>query len=325
MDTTRIKNLKIYNMLKENMLIFFIILLCIIISIIVPIFFSVQNLLNVLTQIAINAMLATGMTFVIINGGIDLSVGSVAAFAGIIATSIIVRIPEASVIVSLLISIGVSIVVGFVCGGFSAIAIAKLNVAPFIATLAMMSVARGFAYVITESRPIFGLPDSFGWLGQKYIGGAVPVIVIVMILVLAGAHIVLDKSAYGRHVYAVGSNEEVAKLSGINASRIKASVYIISGCLASFGGVCLASKLATGQPTAGNGYELNAIAAVVMGGTSLVGGRGGMGKTVLGLLTIGILNNGLSLMKVSSYWQTIAMGLIILFAVVIDQMKISKS
>jgi ribose/xylose/arabinose/galactoside ABC-type transport system permease subunit len=270
-------------------------------------------------------MLATGMTFVIISDGIDLSVGSVAAFAGIIVTSVMVKLPQATVLESLLISIGVSIVVGVVCGGFSAIAIAKLNVAPFIATLAMMSVARGFAYVITESKPIFGLPDSFGWLGQKYIGGVVPVIVLVMIAVLAIAYIVLDRTAFGRYIYAVGSNEEVAKLSGINVSRIKIVVYIISGILAAFGGVSLASKLNTGQPAAGNGYELNAIAAVVLGGTSMSGGKGGMGKTVLGLLTIGIINNGLSLMKVSSYWQTIAMGLIILFAVVLDQLKVKKS
>ncbi|RKY02584.1 MAG: ribose ABC transporter permease [Spirochaetes bacterium] len=315
---------RFYDYIKRNMLILFLIVISIIISVIVPVFLSIQNILNVLTQIAINAMLSTGMTFVIISGGIDLSVGSIAAFSGIAVTSIIVKLPNITIFESFIIGIGISILVGLACGGFSAIAIAKLNVTPFIATLAMMSIARGITYVITKSRPIFGLPDTFGWLGQKYIFGAIPVIVIIMIVVLSIAHIVLDKTSFGRYIYAVGSNEEVAKLSGINVDRIKISVYVISGILSAFGGVCLASKLATGQPTAGSGYELNAIAAVVMGGTSLSGGRGSMGKTVLGLLTIGIINNGLSLMKVSSYWQTIAMGLIILIAVSIDQLKLGK-
>lgn len=273
-----------------------------------------------MTQIAINALLATGMTFVILTAGIDLSVGSIAALAGIVATALIKQIPQASVLSCVTLSILVSIIVGGVCGGISGIAIAKLNVAPFIATLAMMSIARGFAFVYTKSRPIFELPETFSWIGWGYIG-VIPVIVLVMIIVLVISHIVIDKTRFGKYIYAVGGNEEGARFSGINVEKIKFLVYVINGILSAFAGVCLASKLATGQPAAAQGYELIAITAVVMGGTSLFGGRGGIPKTVMGILTIGVINNGLSLMQVSSYWQSITMGFMILIAVAFDQMR----
>jgi len=298
--------------------------MCAVISLFAPRFLLPQNLRNVMIQISINTLIATGMTFVIITGGIDLSVGSIAALAGIVATAIIKNIPGDSVFVSVLIIMLVSIAVGGICGSFSGFVIAKLNVAPFIATLAMLSIVRGLAFVYTQARPIFELPDSFGWIGQGYIG-VVPVIVLIILIVLVSAHIVLDKTSFGRYVYAVGSNEEVSRLSGINTQGVKFAVYVISGILSAFGGVCLASRLATGQPTAASGYELNAIAAVVMGGTSLSGGRGSIPKTVIGLITIGVINNGLSLMRVSSYWQTITVGFIILVAVIFDQLKRRKN
>ena len=314
---------RLKDFIQEYMLILFLIFMAIIITIFVPRFLSAQNLINVMTQIAINALLATGMTFVILTAGIDLSVGSIAALAGIVATALIKQIPQASVLTCVALSILVSIIVGGICGGFSGFAIAKLNVAPFIATLAMMSIARGIAFVYTKSRPIFELPETFNWIGWGYIG-VIPVIVLVMIIILVFSHIVIDKTRFGKYIYAVGGNEEGARFSGINVEKIKFMVYVINGILSAFAGVCLASRLATGQPAAARGYELMAITAVVMGGTSLFGGRGGIPKTVIGILTIGIINNGLSLMQVSSYWQSITMGFMILIAVAFDQIRVKK-
>jgi ribose/xylose/arabinose/galactoside ABC-type transport system permease subunit len=215
--------------------------------------------------------------------------------------------------------IGVTLGVGLLCGGVVAFASARLNVASFIATLAVASVARGIGYVLTDGRTVFDLPVSFQALGQAKVFGGLPVMVVVLVLMMAVSYVALSKLPVGRHIYAVGSNEDVAYLSGVNPVRVKSLVYIICACTAAFGGVCMASKFGTGQPAAGVGYELTAIASVVMGGTSLNGGRGGMGRTVIGVLTIGVINNGLNLLQVSSYWQQIAMGVIIMAAVILDQ------
>lgn len=292
----------------------------------VPRFSTGKNIENILVQIAINALIATGMTFVILSDGIDLSVGSVAALAGIAAAAVIKQFPDAGLFTSLLVIVGTSLVVGGFCGYINGFAVAKLNVPPFIATLAMMNVARGAGYVLTDAKPIFGLPKSFGWLGLRsikipLINASIAVVILLMIIVIVAAYVILSKTCFGRYIYAVGSNKEVAKLSGINVVKIKFSVYIIGGILAALAGVVLASKLQNGQATAADGYELNAIAAVAMGGTSMSGGRGGIIQTVQGLFIIGIINNALSLLGVSSYYQKIAMGVFIMVAVVIDQNK----
>jgi ribose transport system permease protein/inositol transport system permease protein len=311
---------KLIEFIKSEPLIFILIGLCIIISIVSPVFLLPQNIINVLIQISINALIATGMTFVIISGGIDLSVGSVAALSGIVVTAVILPFAGISILMCLLIIVVLSVIVGFISGGISGFAISRLRVPPFVATLAMMNIARGFAYVYTNSRSIYGLPEAFGWIGQGYIG-FIPVIVIIVIIVLLIAHIVLDRTVFGRYVYAVGSNEEVARLCGINVRKIKLIVYVVSGILSALAGACLASRLITGQPTAAQGYELNAIAAVVLGMGGMSGGKGGIGKTIQGILVIGVINNGLNLMRVSSYWQIITMGAIILGALIIGQFK----
>ena len=210
--------------------------------------------------------------------------------------------------------------VGTVCGYVNGFCIAKLNVPPFIATLAMMNAARGLAYVLTDAKPVFGLPESFGWLGLRK-AGPIPVSIILMLFVIIISFIILSKTCFGRYIYAIGSNREVAKLTGISVLKIRFSVYMISGILSALAGLVLASKLQNGQATAASGYELNAIAAVAMGGTSMSGGRGGIAQTVIGLIVIGIINNALSLLGVSSYWQTVSMGVIILAAVIIDQFR----
>ncbi|TQI67753.1 ABC transporter permease [Clostridium sp. KNHs216] len=311
---------KLRHITQDYTMVLFLAALFIVSLIFVPRFSEVGNLINVLMQITINALIATGMTFVILTGGIDLSVGSVAALSGIVSTSLIQLVPNAGIPVSLLVIFGTSLMVGGICGTVTAFNIAKLRVPPFVATLAMMSIARGLAYVYTNAKPVFGLPDAYAWLGLGYIG-PIPVMVIIMIIILAVAFLVLRRTCFGRYVFAVGSSEDVSQLSGINVKRVKFYVYIICAVLAALAGAVLSSRLQAGQPAAANGYELNAIAAVAMGGTSMSGGRGGISQTVLGLCVIGIINNALSLLGVSSYWQTIAMGAIILIAVIFDQNK----
>lgn len=298
----------------------FLLCLFIVSMIFVPRFGEVGNLINVLMQITINALIATGMTFVILTGGIDLSVGSVAALTGIVASTIINTMPNSGIPMSILVIFGTSVVIGGFCGAFNAFNISQLKVPPFVATLAMMSIARGLAYVFTNAKPVFGMPDAYSWIGLGYIG-MIPVMVIIMIIILGIAYLLLNRTCFGRYVFAVGSSEDVSQLSGINVKKIKAWVYILCGILSALAGAVLSSRLQAGQPAAANGYELNAIAAVAMGGTSMSGGRGGIGQTVIGLCVIGIINNALSLLGVSSYWQTIAMGAIILVAVIFDQNK----
>ena len=260
------------------------------------------------------------MTFIILSDGIDLSVGSVAAIAGVAGASWIKLFPDAGILLCLAIILVTAIGIGAICGSINGFCVAKLNVPPFIATLAMMNIARGVAYVLTDAKPVFGLPESFGWLGIRKIG-IIPVTIILMAIVIAVSYVILSKTCFGRYIYAVGSNREVSKLTGINVPMTRFSVYVISGILAALAGLVLASKLQNGQATAATGYELNAIAAVAMGGTSMSGGRGGIPQTVVGLFVIGIINNALSLLGVSSYWQTVAMGVIILIAVIIDQFR----
>ncbi len=306
--------------IKNNTMLIFLIILFVLCMLFVPRFADGGNIMNVLIQISINALIACGMTFVILSDGIDLSVGSVAALAGVVGASAIKLFPEAGIGLSMVVILAISLLIGGICGIVNGFCVAKLNVPPFIATLAMMNVARGLAYVATDAKPVFGLPESFGFVGLRRIG-PIPVSIILMVIVLIIAYIILSKTSFGRYIYAVGSNQEVAKLTGINVVKIKFSVYIISGFLSALGGLVLASKLQNGQATAANGYELNAIAAVAMGGTSMAGGRGGIIQTVFGLFVIGIINNALSLLGVSSYWQTVAMGVIILIAVIIDQYR----
>jgi len=319
METAQKQKLSIVQLITGNILIVFLVLVCVVFALFQPRFLTPENLLNVLIQVTINAMLATGMTFVLLTGGIDVSVGSVVALAGVISTMLAKPMTGLSPAGAIALQLGVTLGVGFLCGGITAFSVAKLKVAPFIATLAVSSIARGAGYILTDGKTVFDLPVSFQILGQAKVFGTVLVMVIILALLMAVSYIILSKLPIGRHIYAVGSNEDVAYLSGISPVKIKMLVYVVCACMAAFGGVCMASKFGTGQPAAGSGYELTAIASVVMGGTSLSGGRGGIGRTVIGVLTIGIINNGLNLLQVSSYWQQIAMGAIIMAAVILDQ------
>lgn len=291
-------------------------LLVIVITILNPSFLTVDNLLNILRQVSISALIAFGMTFVILTGGIDLSVGSTLALTGAVAASLLATGTDP------IIAMGLALILGLILGAINGVIITKGKVAPFIATLATMTIYRGITLVYTEGRPISGLGDglAFQMFGKGYFFG-IPVPVVTMVLAFIVLYFILHKTTFGRRVYAVGGNEEASKLSGINADRVKIAVYAITGFLAAVSALILTSRLNSAQPTAGESYELDAIAAVVLGGTSLTGGRGWIFGTLVGALIIGVLNNGMNLIGVSSFFQQIVKGVVILLAVLIDRKK----
>jgi ribose/xylose/arabinose/galactoside ABC-type transport system permease subunit len=292
--------------------------ICVVLSLLSPAFLVTQNIINVFRQISINGILAIGVTFVILTDGIDLSLGSVVAITGVIAACF--AHPNTY---PLIVPICMGILGGLVIGAFNGWIITRCNVAPFIVTLGMMTIARGGALVISKGRPVSDLADSFNFIGGGDIFG-IPLPVLILGLLFLFSYLTLKKTKFGRYIYAVGGNEEAARASGVNVAKIKMAVYMISASLAGLAGIVQASRITTGQPNAGVSYELDAIAAVVIGGTSLSGGRGGVAGTVLGALIIGVINNGLDLLNVSSYYQQIVKGLIIIGAVILDGKKSSK-
>lgn len=286
--------------------------LCVIISIITPRFLNVNNLLNVLTQVSVNAVIAIGMSFVIITGGIDLSVGSILAITGAISASIIVKSNN------VFLAIIVAIIIGALIGAFNGIIVSKGKIQPFIVTLAAMTIFRGVTYVYTNGTPISGLGKNFTFIGNAKVLG-IPFPVIITLIVFLIAYYIINETRFGRYVYALGGNEDSTRLSGINTDRIKMIVYVVSGIAAAISGVIVTSRIGSASPNAGSGYELDAIAAVVLGGTSLSGGEGSITGTIIGAMIIGVLNNGLNLMNVSPFYQSIVKGLVILLAVIIDK------
>jgi len=285
--------------------------LCVLLWILTPHFLTVSNLLNVLEQTSINAVIAVGMTFVIISGGIDLSVGSLVAVAGVVlATLLQWPLPMPLAIVA-------ALAVGFLFGGMNGVAIAWGRLPPFIATLGMMSVARGCALLFTDGRPISGFEPAFRSLATGRPLG-VPASVLIAAVVYVAAQFVLQRTRFGRYVYAMGGNEEATRLSGVNVRLHKTLVYGVSGLTSAIAAVLLTARLNSAQPIAGIMYELDAIAATVIGGTSLMGGDGGLGGTLIGALIMGVLRNGLNLLGVSSFLQQVVIGLVIVVAVLVD-------
>ena len=276
-------------------------------------FLTQRNITNVLRQISINSILGIGVTYVILTGGIDLSLGSIVALSGVISTSVVLAGGPGSIYLGLL----CGILVGAACGMVSGITISIFKAPAFVITLAMMTIIRGFALMFTDGRPVSGFDSGFLRFGQGIIW-FIPTPVAILMLVLLISIFILSFTQFGRHVYAVGGNSEAARVSGINVRSVITLAYTICGACAGLGGVILASRINAGQPVSGQGSELDAIAAVVIGGTSLSGGVGGVGGTIIGALIIGVINNGLNLMEVSSYWQQVVKGLIIATAVIID-------
>ncbi|SHE55788.1 ABC transporter permease subunit [Clostridium fallax] len=287
-------------------------ILCFVITLVTPRFLTISNITNVFTQVSVNAIIAVGMTFVILTGGIDLSVGSILALSGAFAASIIKS--TGNVFLAFL----VAIVLGIVIGGVNGLLVSKGKLQAFIVTLATMTIFRGATLVFTNGTPISKLSESFMKIGNGKIG-PVPIPVLITIIIVLIAFYVLSQTRFGRYLYALGGNEDSARLSGINTDKIKTLVYVISGVAAAVGGVIITSRIGSASPNAGTGFELDAIAAVVIGGTSLAGGEGTIIGTVIGALIIGVLNNGLNLMNVSPFYQSIVKGLVILIAVLLDK------
>jgi len=303
------------NWIQTYMLIFIVIGLGIVLSIVSRNFLTTTNLLNVIRQIAINGILAIGMTIVCLTGGIDLSVGSIVAFSGIITAGLLRDKNWPTLLVAV-----IAIFVGGVLGLYNGYFVAYWKAAPFVVTLSMMTIARGMTYVYSDGRPISNLPAGFLVVGKGSILG-IPIPTLILILVFVLASVMLTKLKFGRYIYAVGGNEHAAMVSGINIKRIKMLVYVLSGVACGIASIILTARVSAGLPTAGNGYELDAIAATVIGGTSLSGGRGRLWGTMVGAILLGIVNNGLDLLNVSSFYQQIVKGLIILGAILIDSKR----
>lgn len=313
METKKINIMRIVG--NYGMYIAFVILV-VALAIASPAFLTFTNIINILRQISVIGIIAIGMTFVIATGGIDLSVGAIVALVGVISTSLVVEGSGTPLIVSVLAGVGV----GLLCGMFSGLFIAKLGVPEFIATLATMTIARGLCYVYTDGRPITGFREDYKVIGGGSVG-IVPIPVLIFLIIIVIGIIMLNFSKFGRQVLAVGGNEKAAIVSGINAARIKFICYALSGVASAIAGIVLSSRTQTGQPAAGNGNELDAITAVVIGGASLSGGSGSIIGTVVGMLIIGVMTNGLDLLNVSSYYQQVIKGIIILIAVLSDRLK----
>ena len=285
--------------------------LCLVLWAATPHFLTVSNLLNVLEQTALNAVVAVGMTFVIISGGIDLSVGSVLALAGIcLALALEAGVPAPA-------AIAIALVVGGACGLANGLLITLGRLPPFIATLGMMSVARGIALMLAEGRPISGFGEGFRAIATGRVL-AIPAPVVITIVIYAVAHFVLTGTVFGRTTYAIGGNEEAARLSGVQVRFHKTAVYAVAGVTSAAAAVVLTARLNSAQPTAGTMYELDAIAATVIGGSSLLGGEGTVTGTLIGALIMGVLRNGLNLLNVSSFLQQVVIGVVIIGAVLVD-------
>jgi ribose transport system permease protein len=287
-------------------------LICIVFALGSSEFLTTSNLLNVALQTSIIAIVAIGMSFVIFTAGIDLSVGSMMALCGAVAAGFAVRNGMDTYL-----AISIALGVGMVLGGVNGLMVIRGGIPPFVATLSMLAIARGLTLVYTEGRPIAGLDERFIYWGTGQILG-IPLPVIIMVVIAVVAHVITRYTPFGLHVYSTGGNEETTRLAGISPDRIKLAVYMISGTLAALGGVLLSARLWSAQPNAAVGWELDAIAAPVLGGTSLFGGVGTIGGTVVGAFIIGVLSNGLNLMGVPSYYQQVIKGLVFILAVSID-------
>ena len=305
----------VHILLEKYMMLLVLLLACMIISIIKPVFLTTMNLTNVFRQVSMIGIIAVGMTFVILSAQLDLSVGSIVALIGTLASGLQVR-NEMNTALAVILTLILSIVIGLISG----VIITKMKVHSFIVTLGMLSVVRGFMLLYTRGRKIDILIPSFEYIGAGMIG-PVPVPVIIYIFVIAIAAFTLSKTRFGRHVYAVGGNAEATRLSGISVDNLKIIVMSMSSFSAGLSGIILSARISAADPLMAEGWELNAIAAVIIGGTSLFGGQGGVGKTVVGTLFLGVLTTGLNLMGVSPYYQMLLIGILIVVAVVIDQLK----
>ncbi|MCD8364099.1 MAG: ABC transporter permease [Lachnospiraceae bacterium] len=290
-------------------------LMCIVLSIITNSFLTPRNLFNVLRQISVNVFLACGMTMIIILGGIDLSVGSTIAVSGCLCAGLITRMGMPT-----LLAVLISILAGGVIGLINGLIVSRTTIPPFIVTLATMNIGRGIARVYTQNKTIAVSDPTFSFIGTGYIFG-IPIHVIFIVIIVVITSLILNRTQFGRHIYAVGGNKTAAIYAGINASRVTLTVFLLSGLFAGMAGILTASRTFTGQYSLGDGAEMDAITAVVLGGTSMSGGVGTLGGTIIGCMIVGVLNNGMNLLGIDSSWQYIVQGVVVLLAVFIDFFK----
>jgi len=304
---------KIWTLIRKYPVVFGFIVLVIVLSILSDSFFTISNFLNILRQASFQAILAFGMTIVIISGGIDLSVGSIFAFSAVILASIL---KTGSIFLAILACLGV----GAAFGLFNGFVIAKAKLQPFIVTLATMAIARSFTLLYTNGMPITGFDERFTYIGQGEVL-TIPIPVIIMFIIFFLTWYILSKTKIGLYTYSIGGNEEATRLSGVTVDRYKMLIYMISGIYSAIGSIILTARLDSAQPTFGQGYELDAIAAVVLGGASLKGGKGTVLGTLFGALIIGTINNGLNLLNISPFFQQAIKGCVILAAVLLEREK----
>jgi len=288
------------------------VLLCLALTLLSDRFLTAGNIVNILRQSTINGIIAVGMTFVILTAGIDLSVGSILALSSVIAASML----QGGMAVPAAVAIGLG--VGSACGLINGVIITRTRVPPFVTTLGMMTIARGLALVYTEGRPITGLPDGFRFIGTGSIG-PIPTPIIIAAATFILGYILLTRTSLGQFIYAIGNNPIAARYAGVSVSLNITLVYLLSGLLAALAGLILTARLDSAQPTAGLGFEFDAIAAVVVGGTSFAGGMGGLGGTLIGVLIIAVLNNGLNLLNISSFYQPVVSGVVIALALLLHR------
>jgi ribose transport system permease protein len=291
------------------------ILMWLVLGLLSPYFFTVNNVLQITLQAAVMALIAAGETFVIISGGIDLSVGSIFAFSAMVAG--VATRDGLGLGGAIIFGLGAGALLGLING----IGVARLGLPAFIVTLGMMSVARGLALLLNNGVPIFGLIEGFKILGQERIGGIVPVPTIIVLIVYIGCWFILRYTPFGRFTYAIGSNSEAARLSGVRISRNLIGIYVLCGALTALASLIESSRLNSFQPASGVGYELDAIGAVVIGGTSLFGGEGSILASLVGALIIATIRNGLNILGISAFWQNVATGAIIVLAVYLDRLR----
>ena len=305
------KKIDFGKMLAEYAIIVIFIVLFVVMSIFAPNFFTGNNMVNILRQVSISGICAVGMTFVMLTGGIDLSVGAILGVSGVLTAMMMLKgIP------SLLASI-IALALGVVIGGITGAIIHYIEIPPMIATLGTMTSLRGVAYLITGGTPVFGFDESYSKIGQGHVG-VIPIPVIILAIVYVIGIFVLSKTKFSRYVYGIGGNQEVARLSGIKVARVKIAVYAISGFCSALAGLVMLGRVNSGQPRAGESYEMDVITAVVLGGVSLNGGVGNLSHVMFGVLSIGVWTNGMTMMAVDDYWQRVVKGLILLLAVSFD-------
>ena len=300
-----------FDLFRQMVLIIILIAICVVWAIMTPSFLTVSNITNVIRQVSYTAIAAVGMTMVIIIGEIDLSAGSLIAVAGLVATYVFKT--TSSVILAIVAAMALSAVVGIING----VLVTKGKLPGFIATLAAMTILRGLAYIVTKGNPIAVSDKKFLAMGTGYVG-IIPIPVIIMVIVVLLGIFLTNNTRFGRYIYAVGGNIEASKWSGLNVDRVKILVFLILGLLTGLSGLIVAARLGSGQPSAGQNFEMDCITAAVVGGTSMAGGKGTILGTVVGALIIGVLSNGMTLLDVNTYWQQVIKGIIIVVAVLID-------